>query len=62
MNTETIDWHQFIEQMSNLIDLQIAPESKHGVVENLQNIAEVAALVTEFPLPDFIEVAPKFTP
>ncbi|HIK34009.1 MAG TPA: DUF4089 domain-containing protein [Oscillatoriales cyanobacterium M59_W2019_021] len=62
MNAETIYWHQFIEQMSNIIDLPIAPESEPGVVENLQNIAEVAALVTEFSLPESIELAPQFTP
>lgn len=62
MNAAPIDWHQFIEQMSKLLDLPIAPESEPGVVENLKNMAEVAALVTEFTLPDSIEIAPKFTP
>lgn len=62
MNVETVDWRQFIEQMSNIIDLSIAPESEPGVVDNLKNIAEVAALVTEFSLDDSIEISPKFTP
>lgn len=62
MNLDKIDWHQFIEQMSRAIDLPIPPESQPGVVENMKNMAEIARLVTDFPLPESVEPAPKFTP
>ncbi|MGB7275247.1 MAG: DUF4089 domain-containing protein [Geitlerinemataceae cyanobacterium] len=62
MNLEKIDWNQFVEQMSHAIDLPISPQSQPSVVENIKKIAEMTRLVTDFPLPESMEVAPKFRP
>lgn len=48
-----------VEQTAHLIDLPLLPSHRIGVIENFARIAQVAALVLEFPLPDSIE--PDFT-
>lgn len=53
---------QFIDEMAKLIDLPIAPEYHPKVVANMIIIAQIAQLVTEFPLPNDIEVATVFKP
>lgn len=62
MELEKVEFDGFVEQMSQLINLPIPPDSQPAVVENLKKIAELATLVTEFSLPESIEVAPKFIP
>lgn len=60
MNNEEIA--EYVEIMAKLIDLPIPPEYRPGVVANMERIAEIAKLVTEFPLPEEIELAPVFEP
>ncbi|GBF79864.1 DUF4089 domain-containing protein [Aphanothece sacrum] len=60
MMKKSLDMQQYVEQMALLVNLPISPESMTGVVNNFTTIAEIASLVTEFPLPDNIEVAPIF--
>lgn len=62
MELEKLDLPQFVERMSQLIDLPISPDAKPAVVENLKKIAELATFVMEFSLPESIEIAPKFEP
>ena len=51
-----------VDRAAELIDLPLDPEHRPGVIENMEKIAEIAKLVTEFPLPDTIEPAPIFDP
>ncbi|ERT06242.1 hypothetical protein M595_3836 [Lyngbya aestuarii BL J] len=53
---------EYVHQTANLIDLPINPEYHEGVIYNLEKIAELAKLITEFPLDDKIEIAPVFDP
>jgi hypothetical protein len=52
----------YVDAAAALIGLPIAPEHRSGVVLNLERIAQMAALVMEFPLPDEAEPAPVFRP
>ncbi len=62
MQEKMLNFDQYVEQVSELLNLSIAPEYHPGVVKNLTTIAAIAQLVTEFPLPDEIEAAPVFEP
>lgn len=53
---------EYVEQMAMLLDLQLKPEHRPGVVENFERIVPIAQLVNEFPLPETIEAAPVFEP
>ena len=52
----------YVQHMALLLDLQLDPEHRPGVVENFARIMAIAQLVNEFPLPDNIEAAPVFEP
>jgi len=45
-----------------LVGLPLQPDHRPGVIENFARITAIAQLVTEFPLPEEIEVAPIFEP
>ena len=62
MSEKTIDLADYVEQTAQLLDLPLAPEHQDGVIENFIRIAAIAQLVTEFALPEDIEVAPVFKP
>ena len=62
MDEKTLDVGEYVEQMALLLDLQLKPEYRPGVVENFGRIRAIAQLVNEFPLPDEIEAAPIFKP
>lgn len=53
---------EYVDQTAKLIDLPIDPEYREGVISNLEQIAAIAKLITEFPLTDEIEIAPVFDP
>lgn len=59
---KTLNPAAYVEQMSELLDLPLAPEHHPGVVKNFATISAIAQLVTEFPLPADIEAAPVFEP
>ncbi len=52
----------YIDRTAELINLPLEPEHRPGVIVNFERIAAIAQLVTEFPLPEDIEVAPVFEP
>lgn len=62
MTEKTNPLADYVEQTAQLLDLPLAPEHRDGVVENFATIAAIATLVTEFPLPEDIELAPVFEP
>jgi hypothetical protein len=59
---KTINAAEYVEQISQVLDLPIDPEYYSGVVKNFTAICAIAKLVTNFPLPDDIEAAPVFEP
>jgi len=62
MQEKVLNLNQYVEQMSELLNLPIAPEYCPGVVENFSRMVAIAQLVTEFHLPEDIEAAPVFEP
>ena len=61
MSEEDLSVVEYVEQVAMLLDLQLKPEYRIGVVDNFNRIRAIASLVNEFPLPDNIE-APIFEP
>jgi len=59
---QPIDVATYIDGAAVLIGLPIDLAHRPGVILNMQRIAEMAALVMSFPLPDEAEPAPVFQP
>lgn len=53
---------EYVDTISKLVDLSIDPEYRPGVIQNFERIMAIAKLVTEFPLPEDMEIAPIFEP
>lgn len=62
MSDPIFDPETYVDGAAALIGLPIDPTHRAGVVLNLERIAQMAALVMEFPLPDDVEPAPVFEP
>jgi hypothetical protein len=62
MTERQFDAEAYVDAAAALIGLSIDPAHRAGVVLNLERIAEMAAMVMEFPLPDETEPAPVFEP
>jgi hypothetical protein len=62
MSDQRFDAEAYVDAAAALIGLPIDPAHRPGVVLNMERIAQMAALVMEFPLPDEIEPAPVFRP
>jgi hypothetical protein len=62
MSEKNVGFTNYVEQTAQLLDLPIAEEYLPEVVDNLTKMAAIAALVTEFNLPEAIEAAPIFEP
>lgn len=60
--TAAPDWTLYVDQTAKLLELSIPESARESVVENFTQIAAIAQLVNEFPLPDSIEIAPRFQP
>ncbi|MBC7970578.1 MAG: DUF4089 domain-containing protein [Verrucomicrobia bacterium] len=60
--TVPLDLTVLVDQLAALVALPLQPEHRSGVVDNFARIVAIAQLVTEFPLPDDIEIAPVFEP
>jgi hypothetical protein len=56
------DAESYVDAAATLVGLSLDPAHRPGVVLNIQRIAQMAALFTEFPLPDETEPAPVFQP
>ena len=62
MPDQPFDPEACVDMAAALVGLPIDPEHRPGIVLNLERIAQMAALVMEFPLPDDAEPAPVFRP
>ena len=62
MMTDKKNSTEYVKQTAELLNLNISPEYLPAVIDNFSKIAEIAALVIEFNLPENIEPAPKFKP
>lgn len=62
MPESLFDAEAYIDAASRLIGLPIDRAHRAGVLLNLERIAQMAALVMDFPLPEECEPAPVFTP
>jgi hypothetical protein len=62
MADQPFDTEAYVDAAAALIGLPIDPAYRPGVVVNLERIAQMGALVMEFPLPDEAEPAPVFRP
>ncbi len=62
MTEKPVETAEFVNQMAAAIGLPLQPEHRQGVIDNLDRIMAIAPLVTEFPLPEDIEIAPIFEP
>ena len=62
MSDETFDAKAYVEAATQLVGLSIDPAHLPGVILNLERIAQMAALVMEFPLPEQTEPAPVYEP
>ncbi len=60
MPAEPFDADAYVTTAAAMIGLEIDPQHRPGVVLNVERIAQMAALVMEFPLPDDIEAAPIY--
>ena len=56
------DIETYVDLAASAVGLAVAPEHRPGVVLNFRRTAEVARLVTEFPIPDAVDAAPVFRP
>ncbi|OKH38452.1 DUF4089 domain-containing protein [[Phormidium ambiguum] IAM M-71] len=53
---------EYVDTISKLVDLSIDSEYRPSVIQNFERIMTIAKLVTEFPLPEDLEIAPIFEP
>ena len=56
------DIEAYVDAAAQLVGLPLDPAHRPGVVLNLGRIAQMAALVMEFPLPEETEPAPVYEP
>lgn len=62
MENKTFDPAEYVDQMAMLLNLQLDPKHRQGVIDNFERIIPIAQLVNEFPLSEAIEPAPIFEP
>ncbi|HEY9298057.1 MAG TPA: DUF4089 domain-containing protein [Phormidium sp.] len=62
MEEETPTAAEYVDTISQLLNLPIDPEHRPGVIQNFERIITITKLVTEFPLPEDLEAAPIFEP
>ncbi len=62
MSDRTFDTEAYVDAAAMLIGLPLDPAHRPGVALNLERIAQMAALVMEFALPDETESATVFKP
>jgi hypothetical protein len=58
----SFDAEAYVDAAAALIGLPLDPAHRPGIVLNLERIAQMAALVMAFPLPEETEPAPVFEP
>jgi hypothetical protein len=57
-----VDVEAYVDAAAKLVGLPLGLEHRPGVVLNLERVAQMAALVMSFPLPDETEPAAIFEP
>ncbi|NEO68198.1 DUF4089 domain-containing protein [Moorena sp. SIO3H5] len=62
MMPKKLETATYVAAMAELLDLDLNPEHRPGVIKNFATIYAIASLVTEFTLPDDIAAAPVFKP
>ena len=62
MPDSTFDAEKHVNHMAAVLGLAINPAHRPGVIANMARTAEIARLMTDFPLPDDVELAPTFHP
>ena len=62
MPEQNFDIERYVDAAAVLVGVPLDPAHRPGVIMNLQRIADMAALVMAFPLPDDTEPAPIFKP
>jgi len=62
MPEQEFDPETYVDASAALVGLPIDPAHRPGVILNLERLAQLAALVMEFPLTDEAEPAPVFRP
>jgi hypothetical protein len=62
MADQPVDPEAYVDAAAALIGLPIDPAHRPGVIVNLERIAQMAALVMEFALPEEAEPAPVLRP
>jgi hypothetical protein len=62
MPAQPFDAAAYVDAAAAALGVPIDPAHRPGVILNLQRLAEMAALVMEFPLPDDETPAPVFEP
>ncbi|GEO41396.1 hypothetical protein GGE65_005532 [Skermanella aerolata] len=62
MPDSTFDAVKHVEHMAAVLGLAVDPVYMPGIVGNMARTAEIARLVTDFPLSDDTEIAPTFHP
>ncbi|NEO37840.1 MAG: DUF4089 domain-containing protein [Moorea sp. SIOASIH] len=62
MMPKKLETATYVEAMAQLLDLDLKPQHRPGVIKNFATIYAIASLVTEFSLPDDIAAAPVFEP
>ena len=62
MSDRTFDANAYIDAAAALLGLPLDPAHRPGVVVNFERIAQMAALVMEFALPEETDPAPVFAP
>ena len=60
MEDQSLDADAYVDAAARLVGLPLDPAHRPGVVVNLKRIAQMAALVMEFPLPEETEPAPVY--
>jgi Protein of unknown function (DUF4089) len=51
-----------VDLLAQLLELDLDPEHRPGVIANFERTTAIARLVMEFPIADDVEVAPVFQP
>ncbi len=56
------DLDLYVAQLAILLKLEIHPDHRPGVLENLYRTQAIARLFLDYPLPPTVEAAPVFYP
>ncbi len=62
MTDKPFNAEAYVDAVAELVGLTLDPAHRPGVILNVERIAQMAALVMEFPLPEDTEPAPVFAP